>query len=83
MVTGSKFEISTQVSFEKAALSMYCAAASVASEEQMPKLAKLVTLWETKSKFFSDEVLDKMRNFNETFNQFKEELKNFYSGTGF
>ena len=45
---------------------MYTTAACIATEEQMPKLSKLVTLWETKSKFFEDEVLEKMRDFKES-----------------
>ena len=45
---------------------MYTAAAVIATEEQMPKLSKLVTLWETKSKFFEEEVLEKMRDFKES-----------------
>ena len=48
------------------AVSMYTAAAVIATEEQMPKLSKLVTLWETKSKFFEEEVLEKMRDFKES-----------------
>ena len=64
--------------FQRAALSMYCAAASCATDEQRPKLEKLVTLWETKSRFFDDNTLEQMRQYDETFKLFKNDLKTFY-----
>lgn len=42
---------------------MYCCAADVAGdEEERSKLTKLMTLWESKGKFFSEEKLETMRN---------------------
>lgn len=64
--------------FVKVAVSMYTAAACVATEEQMPKLAKLVTLWETKSKFFDEKIIDKMKDYRESFHQYQVELKRCY-----
>ena len=64
--------------FIKVALSMYSAAACIATEEQMPKLAKLVTLWETKSKFFDEKIIDRMKDYRESYHQYQVELKRCY-----
>ena len=56
---------------------MYTAGACIATEDQMPKLSKLVTLWETKSKFFEDEVLDKMRDYKESYAKYRQ-AKRFF-----
>jgi len=73
-----KNNLGLKSAFEKVAVSMYTTAACIATEEQMPKLSKLVTLWETKSKFFEDEVLEKMRDFKESAAKYREDQEKCY-----
>jgi len=74
-----KNNLELKAAFEKVAVSMYSAAASIANEDQMPKLSKLVTLWETKSKFFDENILDGMKNYQDSFEKYKENLKKCYA----
>jgi len=59
-------------------VAMYCSAASVASHEQMKKLEKLLTLWESKNKFFDNETLEKMRNHANSWEEYKKTVRNEY-----
>ena len=68
-----------KVAFSKVAVSMYSATATIADQTQIAKLFKLVNLWETKSKFFDDKILDKMKNYDEAWNNYKNELRNSYA----
>ena len=68
-----------KVAFGKVAVSMYTAAACIATEDQMPKLSKLVSLWETKSKFFDENILNKMKDYKESYLLYQNELKRCYA----
>ena len=53
---------SLQAALVAVAVPMYCSAAQVAGGEEMEKLSKLITLWQSKNKFFSDQTLEAMKN---------------------
>ena len=59
---------------ETVVVPMYCSAAKVAGQEEMEKLSKLITLWTSKNKFFSEETLDAMKNPGNSLNKYKTEL---------
>ena len=65
--------------FCRVAVSMYSATASIADQNQIGKLFKLVNLWETKSKFFDETILDKMKNYEQAFSDYKAELRTNYA----
>jgi calcium homeostasis ER protein len=64
-----------KTAFELITMPMYTAAACSADPEQMQKLTKLLTLWETKSKFFDDAMLSKLKNYEESYAEYRAELK--------
>ncbi len=64
-----------KTAFEAVTVPMYTAAACSADPEQMQKLTKLLTLWETKSKFFDDSVLAKLKNYEESYREYRAELR--------
>ena len=59
---------------ETVAAPMYCSAARVATGDEMEKLSKLITLWTSKNKFFTEETLDQMKNPGTSLNKFKADL---------
>ena len=67
-----------KTAFEAVTVPMYTAAACLADPEQMQKLTKLLTLWETKSKFFEDSVLAKLKNFEESYSEYRREVREEY-----
>ena len=46
----------------------------VASSDEMEKLSKLITLWTSKNKFFSEETLDQMKNPGNSLTKYKADL---------
>lgn len=51
-----------KTALESVAVPMYCATAEVAGEDEIKKLTKLITLWESKNKFFADDALEEMKD---------------------
>ena len=47
----------------------------VAKSDEMEKLSKLITLWTSKNKFFSEDTLDSMKNPGNSFINFKSDLE--------
>jgi len=70
---------SLKAALEGAAVPMYCAAADGASEDNMAKLTKLMSLWESKNKFFSDERMEDMKNPGRTMKSFRSKLNEEFS----
>ena len=70
---------SLKAALEGAAVPMYCAAADGASEDNMAKLTKLMSLWESKNKFFSDERMEDMKNPGRTMKSFRSKLSEEFS----
>jgi len=64
-----------KAALEAVAVPMYCAAADRAEEEDMKKLTKLMSLWESKNKFFSEEKLNDMLNPGRTIKKFRSKLQ--------
>ena len=65
---------SLQAALVAVAVPMYCSAAQVASVEEMEKLSKLITLWQSKNKFFSDQTLEAMKNPGSSLLKYKADL---------
>lgn len=65
-------------SFESVAVEMFCGASASAKPDQMPKLDKLIKLWEDKH-IFSPSTLNKMRDTQNSWQTFLQELKETYS----
>ena len=63
---------------ETVAAPMYCSAAQVASGDEMEKLSKLITLWTSKNKFFTEETLDQMKNPGTSLSKFRADLAEKY-----
>ena len=63
---------------ETVAAPMYCFAAKVATGDEMEKLSKLITLWTSKNKFFSEETLDQMKNPGTSLSKFRADLAEQY-----
>ena len=59
---------------ETVAVPMYCSAAHIANGEEMEKLSKLITLWTSKNKFFTEETLDQMKNPGTSLSKFRADL---------
>merc|ERR1719341_942592 len=64
-----------KAALEAVAVPMYCAAADRAEEEDVKKLTKLMSLWESKNKFFSEEKLNDMLNPGRTIKRFRSKLQ--------
>ena len=64
-----------KAALEAVAVPMYCAAADKAEEEDVKKLTKLMSLWESKNKFFSEEKLNDMLNPGRTIKRFRSKLQ--------
>lgn len=65
--------------FVKVVVPMYSAAACISKENEIVKLTKLVSLWETKSKFFDEQVLEQMKNYEAAYTDYKTDLKARYA----
>ena len=66
---------------ETVAAPMYCSAAKVATGDEMEKLSKLITLWTSKNKFFTEETLDQMKNPGTSLNKFRADLAEKFRGS--
>uniref|UniRef100_A0A0K2TGR8 Calcium homeostasis endoplasmic reticulum proteinlike [Bombyx mori] n=1 Tax=Lepeophtheirus salmonis TaxID=72036 RepID=A0A0K2TGR8_LEPSM len=64
-------------SLESVAVEMFCAAALHANDDQQLKLNKLINLWESKS-IFSMSTLSKMRQPEESWQSYKQEISEDY-----
>lgn len=47
---------------ESVVVPMFCNASLAASEEQLIKLNKLLSLWESKNNYFEEGIIDKLKN---------------------
>eukprot|EP00094_Tigriopus_californicus_P004071 TCALIF_03922-PA protein Name:"Similar to CHERP Calcium homeostasis endoplasmic reticulum protein (Homo sapiens)" AED:0.04 eAED:0.04 QI:0/0/0/0.5/1/1/2/0/815 len=65
-------------SFESVAVEMFCGASASAQPDQKPKLDKLIKLWDDKH-IFSQSTLNKMRDTQNSWQAFLQELKETYS----
>ena len=65
---------SLQAALVSVAVPMYCSAAQVANSQEMEKLSKLITLWQSKNKFFSDQTLEAMKNPGSSWLKYKADL---------
>ena len=63
-----------QAALVAVAVPMYCSAAQVAGEEEMDKLSKLIVLWQSKNKFFSDQTLEAMKSPGSSLLKYKADL---------
>ena len=63
-----------QAALVAVAVPMYCSAAQVAGAEEMDKLSKLIVLWQSKNKFFSDQTLEAMKNPGSSLSKYKADL---------
>ena len=66
---------------ETVAAPMYCSAAEIATSDEMEKLSKLITLWTSKNKFFTEETLDQMKNPGTSLNKFRANLAERFRGS--
>ena len=66
---------------ETVAAPMYCSAAKIATGDEMEKLSKLITLWTSKNKFFTEETLDQMKNPGTSLNKFRADLAEKFRGS--
>merc|ERR1719369_1915967 len=69
-----------KAALEEVAVPMYCAAAEVASDDEIGKLTKLITLWESKNKFFADDTLEDMKNPRNSMKKYRASLADEFSG---
>ncbi len=65
-------------SLESVAVEMFCGAHTSANDDQKAKLAKLIKLWEDK-KIFSSSTLNKMKQANESWISYKDQMKENYA----
>lgn len=70
-----KNNLELKTAFEAVTVPMYTAAACSADPDQMQKLTKLLTLWETKSKFFEEVTLNKLKNYEESYGEYRSGLR--------
>jgi len=66
---------------EDVAVPMYCSAAEVATDDEIGKLTKLITLWESKNKFFSDQTLDYMKNPRNSMKRYRSDLADEFNSS--
>lgn len=60
-----------KAALEHVVVPMFCNASIAATEEQRQKLDKLLKLWESKSNYLKSEILDKMRNPLQSYQQYQ------------
>ena len=70
-----------KAALEEVAVPMYCAAAEVAGEDEIGKLTKLITLWESKNKFFSENTIDAMKNPRNSMKKYRADLADEFSNS--
>ena len=51
-----------RAALEGEAVAMYCSDAKVATDDEIGNLTKMLTFWESKNKFFSDQTLKDMKS---------------------
>ena len=70
-----------KAALEEVAVPMYCAAAEVAGEDEIGKLTKLITLWESKNKFFTENTIDAMKNPRNSMKKYRADLADEFSNS--
>nr|XP_036671799.1 calcium homeostasis endoplasmic reticulum protein isoform X1 [Drosophila suzukii] len=65
-------------SLENVVIPMFCSADLIASNDQRQKLAKLLSLWESKAKFFDACVISKLQSPDSSMQEYKTNLQNMY-----
>ncbi|XP_034656607.1 calcium homeostasis endoplasmic reticulum protein [Drosophila subobscura] len=63
-------------SLENVVIPMFCSADLIASMDQRQKLAKLLSLWESKAKFFDACVISKLQSPDSSMQEYKTNLQN-------
>ncbi|KPU78091.1 uncharacterized protein Dana_GF24403, isoform C [Drosophila ananassae] len=63
-------------SLENVVIPMFCSADLIASHDQRQKLAKLLSLWESKAKFFDACVISKLQSPDSSMQEYKTNLQN-------
>ncbi|XP_017059048.1 calcium homeostasis endoplasmic reticulum protein isoform X2 [Drosophila ficusphila] len=63
-------------SLENVVIPMFCSAELIASNDQRQKLAKLLSLWESKAKFFDACVISKLQSPDSSMQEYKTNLQN-------
>ncbi|XP_016985221.1 calcium homeostasis endoplasmic reticulum protein [Drosophila rhopaloa] len=63
-------------SLENVVIPMFCSADLIASNDQRQKLAKLLSLWESKAKFFDACVISKLQSPDSSMQEYKTNLQN-------
>ncbi len=75
-----KNSLELKTAFEAVTVPMYTAAACSADPDQMQKLTKLLTLWETKSKFFDELMLNKLKNYETSYGEYRQAVREEFRG---
>lgn len=57
-----KKSVDLRKAMESVVVPMFCNASLAASEEQLNKLNKLLSLWESKNNYFEEGIIDKLKN---------------------
>ncbi|XP_065359706.1 calcium homeostasis endoplasmic reticulum protein [Calliphora vicina] len=65
-------------SLENVVIPMFCSADLIASTEQRTKLTKLLSLWESKAKFFDACVISKLQSPDSSMHEYKTNLQNLH-----
>ncbi|XP_017080873.1 calcium homeostasis endoplasmic reticulum protein [Drosophila eugracilis] len=63
-------------SLENVVIPMFCSADLIASDDQRQKLAKLLSLWESKAKFFDACVISKLQSPDSSMQEYKTNMQN-------
>ncbi|KAH8380124.1 hypothetical protein KR009_009098, partial [Drosophila setifemur] len=63
-------------SLENVVIPMFCSADLIASNDQRQKLTKLLTLWESRAKFFDACVISKLQSPDSSMQEYKTNLQN-------
>ncbi|KAI8123535.1 hypothetical protein FF38_07761 [Lucilia cuprina] len=65
-------------SLENVVIPMFCSADLIATTEQRAKLTKLLSLWESKAKFFDACVISKLQSPDSSMHEYKTNLQNLH-----
>lgn len=66
-------------SMESVVVPMFCNTSVSATEEQLTKLNKLLSLWESKSNYFGDGIIEKLKQPSDSWAEHKANLASTYS----
>ncbi|XP_037904619.1 calcium homeostasis endoplasmic reticulum protein isoform X2 [Hermetia illucens] len=64
---------------ENVVIPMFCSAEMIANDDQKAKLCKLLSLWESKAKFFDACVISKLRSPESSMQEYKTNLMNIHN----